>query len=134
QIVFWTIYWLVELLMYSLSFSGFLNNKNLFIESIINLFIGTLFFYSLIYILPIKEKHIDLPIILGRSLVIIIVIVLLRYILIQLSVVWSNFKSPLVSNLFFFGVSSFDIFSRYGIYAALVWFFKRQGFLQNQIL
>ncbi|MBL1408209.1 sensor histidine kinase [Sphingobacterium faecale] len=45
-----------------------------------------------------------------------------------------NFKSPIVANIKFFGVSSLDVFSRYGIYAALAWFFRRQGELNKQIV
>lgn len=134
QIGIWAVYWCIEISMYSLSFSGFLKNKSLMIESLINLFIGTVFFYALLFALPKRAKQIKILPLISRILLTIVGCIGLRYGLVQASVEWSNFKSPLVTNLKFFGVSSFDILSRYGIYAALIWFLQRQGYLKNQLL
>ncbi|WP_140937576.1 sensor histidine kinase [Sphingobacterium lumbrici] len=131
----WAIYWCVELLKLSFAFNNVFIERNLLTEIIINLLSGTAFFYALIlFVFPPKADRIQVFQLLWRLALAWLVCMALRRCGILLMAEWIDFKSPVVTNLKFFFVSGFDLFTRFGIYAALIWFFRRQGELQKQML
>jgi sensor histidine kinase YesM len=94
-----------------------------------------LFFYALLFfILPSKTNRVDVLQVIWRLALSLLLCIFLRRAGFLLLAEWIDFKSAVVSNLDFFLVSSVDLFTRFGIYAALIWFFRRQGELQKQIL
>lgn len=132
HLIVWTIYWCIELFKFYLVST---HHINIWIESTLNLSFGTAFFYTLIlFVLPRRAIPLDRLQLLVRLVVAVLVFVVFRRCAVLLLAEWINFKSPVVTNINFFGVSSFEVFFRYGVYAALVWFFRRQGELNKQIL
>ncbi|TJZ50045.1 hypothetical protein FAZ15_21740 [Sphingobacterium olei] len=131
----WVIYWCIESLKLSFAFSNVFIERNLLTEALINLSSGTAFFYTLIlFVLPVKTNSIRVFELLWRLALALLVCVALRRCGILLMAEWIGFKSPVVTNLKFFFVSGFDLFTRFGIYATLIWFFRRQGELRKQML
>lgn len=131
----WAIYWCIELLKLSFAFNSVFIERNLLTEALINLSSGTTFFYILIlFVLPAKTNRIRVFQLLWRLALALLVCITLRRWGILLMAEWTNFKSPVVTNLKFFFVSSVDLFTKFGIYAALIWFFRRQGELRKQML
>lgn len=131
----WTTYWCIELLLFSFAFSGVLQNRNLLFEFLMNAIFGTSFFYVLVFLIfPANTNPVKWIQVLGRIILAVLLCLLLKRGCILLMVEYINFKSAIVSNIKFFVVSSLDIFSRYGIYAALFWFFRRQGALSKQVV
>jgi sensor histidine kinase YesM len=105
------------------------------LEIFVNLASGVLFFYALLFfILPSKTNRVDVLQVIWRLALSLLLCIFLRRAGFLLLAEWIDFKSAVVSNLDFFLVSSVDLFTRFGIYAALIWFFRRQGELQKQIL
>lgn len=131
----WTMYWCVELFKLSFAFNNVFIERNLLTEILINLFSSTAFFYTLIlFVLPAKANRIQIFQLLWRLALALLVCLALRRGYMLLMAEWVDFKSVAITSHKFFLVSSFDLFSRFGIYAALVWFFRRQGELQKQML
>lgn len=130
----WGAYWCWDILMSSWAFSGFLQNSNLLTETFINIFYGTLIFYALLlFALPSKTDRVHALQIIWKVVLTILVCIALRRGCILLMAEWTNFQSPVVTNLKYFFVTSFDIFTQFGIYALLVWFFQKRAALQKQV-
>src|SRR5690606_6945759 len=68
-----------------------------------------------------------------RLIFVLLLFIAFRRTLILLMAEYSDFGGVVVTNLKFFMVSSFDLFTRFGIYAGIFWFFRRQVALQQQV-
>lgn len=131
QIGTWTIYWIVEII--KLSFITIISD-DLWVEAVINLFCGTLFFYALIlFVAPIKTERLPIYFILLRLALVILVCIGLRKGSILLMAEWFGFSGAIITNHRYFLVSSFDIMVQFGTFAALVWFFLKRNELQKQV-
>lgn len=131
----WAAYWFLELSMFSLISLGFLVFDNFLFEILINLSSGTFLFYALIlFALPAKAGRIQVFQLLWRLVLAFLVCMALRRGAMLLMSMWVGFESVAITNFKFFLVSGFDLFLKFGAYAALVWFFRRQGELQKQML
>lgn len=109
-------------------------SSNLLTESFINLFYGTLTFYALLlFTLPPKTGRVHVLQMIGKLVLTLLVGIALRRGCIVLMAEWTDFKSPVVTNLKFFFLTSFDLFIQFGVYAALVWFFLKKAALQKQV-
>src|SRR5690606_36640379 len=130
----WVIYWIFQICLFSLAFEGVLSNKNLLSDIVVNLSLGTLYFYVLLlFVFPRNAAPIGIFKFIGRLFFVLLIIIAFRRTLILLMAEYSDFGGVVVTNLKFFMVSSFDIFTRFGIYAGIFWFFRRQVALQQQI-
>ncbi|MGO1595005.1 MAG: sensor histidine kinase [Sphingobacterium sp.] len=134
HIGFWIAYWCLELIKFSL-ISKIHTNTDLLIEILINLLCGTVFFYTLtLFVLPNKTNRIRVFQLVWRSGLALLLCMTLRRGSVLLMAEWADFKSSTVTNLYFFFVSNFDLCLKFGTYAVLIWFFRRQGQLQKQML
>ncbi|MEJ5054149.1 sensor histidine kinase [Sphingobacterium sp. MYb382] len=128
----WLTYWYLELLKFSLISN---TNTNLLIETLINLIFGTLFFYTLtLFVLPKTIKQVQIYQLIWRSILILILCFVFWRGSVLIMAEYTDFKSLTVTNLHFFFSSSIDVFLKFGTYAVLFWFLRRQEQLQKKIL
>lgn len=132
----WTVYGCVDLLTFSLISADLVLDQDLLIEILINLLSGIFFFYTLLFnVFPSKKvRHVNVLQLLWKLILAVICCMLLRRGAMLLLAYWTDFESVAISNYKFFMVSGFDLLIKFGTYAALVWFFQRQGELQKQVL
>lgn len=131
QVLVWIIYWLVELFMLSLVSTI---NQSLWLETITNLFCGTLFFYALLFfVLPPARIKIDIPTLILGILIIIVGCTAIRWLFFFLMSKFMNLSTVILPNYKYFFVSSFDIFLKFGTFAGLVWFFLNKTQLQKEM-
>lgn len=132
HIGFWFIYWCLQLLKFSMISKI---DSNLWIDILTNLFCGTLFFYVLTtFVLPQKTKPIRIFKLILNSVLAVSFCLLLRRSIFLLMAEYVDFKDPVITNLKYFLVSTFDLCLKFGTYAILVWFFQRQAEFQKQML
>lgn len=130
----WVIYWIFQICLFSLAFEGVLSNKNLLSDIVVNLSLGTLYFYVLLlFVFPRNAAPIGIFKFIWRLIFVLLLFIAFRRTLILLMAEYSDFGGVVVTNLKFFMVSSFDLFTRFGIYAGIFWFFRRQVALQQQV-
>src|SRR5690606_24537601 len=115
----WVVYCIFHLFLFSLITTI---SDDLWIETIINFASGILLFYFLVlFVLPKNAAPIGIFKFIWRLFFALLIIIAFRRTLILLMAEYSDFGGVVVTNLKFFMVSSFDLFTRFGIYAGIFW-------------
>ena len=132
----WGIYCIIELFKYSLIARGFFHQLNLLTEVLIDLLIGIFFFYGVYYFVltsP-KENNFNFSRFFVKLLGMLLLSMIIRRGCFWLMVDWRGIDSVVFNKYKVFISSSLDLFLKFGVYAALIWFFQSRSELQKRVL